>query len=271
MRSVAFDGTGRLMATGGADRTVVLWDTTTDDVKVLSTIEMTGEVRSVALSANGRFLLVGGSDHTATLWDLLLPHDARRLHLIDRHTDEVRVAFHPDGRTFATASVDRPVTVWRVDHALNVHEVDATTSQAEGVYSVGFSPDGRYLGTGTSEGKVALWRLEPLMKVSEVADGPPSRVSAVVFSPDRKHLATTSHDGATRWWDISDPTAPILLTAQSSIGSPVTSAAIAASTSAWRALVSWYSSTSTWSKRPATEGPTSGSWTSARHSDRRSS
>ena len=40
--------------------------------------------------------------------------------------------------------------------------------------------------------------------------------------------------------------------------------AMAPSTSACRALVSWYSSTSTWSKRPATIGPASGSCTSAR-------
>ncbi len=111
------------------------------------------------------------------------------------------VAFSPDGKTLASASVDGSIVLcnasgWRLGAPLVGHK--------GAVYSVAFSPDGRMLASGGADGTIRLWEVEtgqPLGKFGTV----PGTVYSVAFSPQGNSLASASKDGTIVLWEVPNP------------------------------------------------------------------
>ena len=63
------------------------------------------------------------------------------------------VAFSPDGRLIATASVDHSAKIWDA----STGEVVTTLSSSEPILSVAFNPDGNFLATGSETGVMRFY------------------------------------------------------------------------------------------------------------------
>ena len=109
---VAFSPDGRLLASGGRDWTVRLWDPATGE-HLRTLTGHAGTVRGVAFSPDGRLLASGCSnDRTVRLWD---PATGEHLRTLTGHADGVwGVAFSPHGRLLASGggSDDMTVRLW---------------------------------------------------------------------------------------------------------------------------------------------------------------
>jgi WD40 repeat protein len=124
-----------------------------------------------------------------------------------RHGDSVTcAAFAADGRTAATASRDRTVSLWELKSGRELVRCQGHTGP---VLAAAFTADGKHLVTGSADGTVRLWRL-PRSGAGTVA-GEEVRclrlssadVQAVAFAPGAATVAAGNVNGVISVWDIA--------------------------------------------------------------------
>ncbi len=189
--AVAVGPDGRAAATGGADGTARLWDSSTG-LPLGPPLTHEGEVRAVAFSPDGQ-MLATASGQAAYLWDIATGH---RLASLPHEGRVNAVAFSPKGETLLTACADRGAHLWNVADSRPL----ATFTHKSVVRYVAFYPDGRTVLTGCQDRTARLWdaatgKLRPRSFKHD------AQVTALALSPDGKTVVTASNDKTVRIWD----------------------------------------------------------------------
>jgi serine/threonine protein kinase/tetratricopeptide (TPR) repeat protein len=142
---------GQVLASGGEDRTVKLWDATT--WKVRTTLKGDpGFVAAVAFTPDGKALATGSADSGIQLWDAATGEPQLAF---QAHAGEIAsLAFAPGGKTLATGLGSGAVKLWdvatgRVKTTLEGH--------GERVQALTFAPDGATLATAGADKMIKLW------------------------------------------------------------------------------------------------------------------
>jgi WD40 repeat protein len=109
VHGLAFNRDGRLLASGGWDRTLKVWDTWTGQ-PLYERSDPSGGVESVAFHPKDDQVLAWGStDGTVKIWNT----ETKEVRTLHGHTSWVEsVAFSPDGEWIASASLDGTVKIW---------------------------------------------------------------------------------------------------------------------------------------------------------------
>ncbi|HKB04976.1 MAG TPA: protein kinase [Gemmataceae bacterium] len=200
---VALNDDGSLVAAGGGDRIVKLWDTSTGR-RVYSLEGHTDIVACVAFSPDGRYLASGSSVQLPLLprlgevkvWDVRSGENVRT---IRGHGGPVyKLAFSHNGR-LASASSDGTVKIWDAHTGWEILALDECSTSTPGVT---FSPDGRHLATIGIDRTLKVWDSETGRLVHTLV-GHRDETTGLAFSPDGRRLASTGFDSTIRLWDIS--------------------------------------------------------------------
>jgi WD40 repeat protein/DNA-binding SARP family transcriptional activator/energy-coupling factor transporter ATP-binding protein EcfA2 len=109
VQAIAYDDSGKRIATGNWDGTAIVWDAASG--RPLRTFDAAdGIVENLAFSPDGTTLATAGEDATATLWDL---RTGKRIVTLRGGTFALtEVAFSADGTRLATGSGDGTVRVY---------------------------------------------------------------------------------------------------------------------------------------------------------------
>ncbi|MCK9921504.1 protein kinase [Frankia sp. AgPm24] len=206
--SVAFSPTRPLVATGGTDRSVWLWDVSdpANPQRLSAFPGADSGVWALAFSPDGRMLASGARDGSSWLWDVTQPNDPRRLATLCTSGGPIRsLAFAPNGRTLASASDDGLVRLCVIADPTHPTLGATFTGHTGAVRTVAFSPDGRILASASNtfrDRDIRLWDVNGSGGRQPVAvlSGHTAGVWSVAFSPDGHTLASASEDHTIRFW-----------------------------------------------------------------------
>ncbi|KAI0056827.1 WD40 repeat-like protein [Artomyces pyxidatus] len=200
IRSTAFSPDGSRAATGGSDRNIYIWDTTTG-IAILGPLEgHTDDIYGLAFSADGKRLVSGSDDQKVWVWDT----DTGKSicgPLEGQHTSNVRaVCFSPDGTRVVSASHDRTMVVWKVETG---EQVFPTMSQhSDWVNAVAYSPDGKYIASSSDDNTTLIWDAGTGEVVYQPLRGHTHYLRAVAWSPDSKRIVSGGLDRIILVFDV---------------------------------------------------------------------
>jgi WD40 repeat protein len=204
VHSLAFSPDGKTLAAGAYDDTVWLWDVATRRIRATLPSHNAG-LGSVAFSPDGMTFASGWAS-SIRLWDVAAGHVRTTLDGragTKRSNPVISMAFSPDSKSLATASINDPVVrIWDVATG-QVRMALTSRNQTDNfgfVTVVAFSPDGTTL-AGNEKGAVHLWDAITGEERATLTDHTHNLVS-LAFSPDGKTLATGCFDGTLLLWDI---------------------------------------------------------------------
>jgi WD40 repeat protein len=210
--SLSFSPDSKLLASGGGDETMKVWDAATG--KQLFSKTQKGIFSCVAFSSNGKRLVsaCGAIDQPVKVWEVATGNEVLSL---ETRGCTNSVAFSPDGKNIAAngSILGKQVGEGPVGGQMKLWDtmtgklVQTINLQANFANSVAFSPDGKWLAAGTAtvqgqRGEIVLWELatgKELRTLKAQAKGAPR----IVFSPDGKRLAAAygGDEGALKLWD----------------------------------------------------------------------
>ncbi|MEM6319566.1 MAG: WD40 repeat domain-containing protein [Bacteroidota bacterium] len=193
--SLDFSPDGKWLVSGGADRTVTIWEVETGKESQTFTGH-TDDVLAVRFSPNGRYVASSGVDKVIKIWDV---RANELVHNLTGHSDYIRdLAFSPDGRMVASASWDMTAIVWEVSTG---RQLQTFTGHSDNVTSISFNSDGTKVVTSCGDYNLRIWEVGT-GKLLKVIRGHKDEIWDVKWSKNEKLIASGAWDNTARLWDM---------------------------------------------------------------------
>ncbi len=195
---LAFDPSGRWLASADGDGTITLWDVASG----LPVRSWSAGAHVLAMAAGpGNRLAVGGDDGCARIWDV----ERRTLRGQFRgHAGGVHaVALGHDGIRLATGDVDGVVRLWDPGGG---EPVTAQRLAYGAVTALAFDPSGGRLAAGGEDSGLRVWDVRSPNRTVLLAEPPyGEEATAIAFDATGGQFAIGGADGHIGLWDLRSP------------------------------------------------------------------
>jgi hypothetical protein len=231
---LAYSPDGTLLATGGTDSRVHVWNMATGAHKMevktrkwpralcfspdgnylitagkderlkkwnLQTGELVyaqkghrAQIVSVDISPDGKYIATGGADGKVILWDF---NSGSILRELRAHRDNVNaVCFHPGSKQLATGSADKYIIEWSIPSGNQIRKFKAHKSW---IRALAYSPDGTLLASAGDDKNIIIWK-NGVQNNSLLAHR--DWIQTLAFSPDGHYLLSGGHDKYLILWEL---------------------------------------------------------------------
>ncbi|XP_008642653.1 PREDICTED: autophagy-related protein 16-1 isoform X6 [Corvus brachyrhynchos] len=193
VNAVQFSPGSRLLATGGMDRRVKLWEVLGDRCEPKGSLSGSNAgITSIEFDSAGSYLLAASNDFASRIWTV---DDNRLRHTLTGHSGKVLSAkFLLDNARIVSGSHDRTLKLWDLRSKVCIKTVFAGSSCNDIVCTEQCVMSGHF------DKKIRFWdiRTESIVKELELL----GRITALDLNPERTELLTCSRDDLLKIIDL---------------------------------------------------------------------
>ncbi|XP_015197133.1 protein Atg16l2 isoform X2 [Lepisosteus oculatus] len=193
INAVKFSSSSKLLATGGTDRVIKVWDIKAGRMHSRGTLGGSNEgITSIEFDPTGTKILAASYDNSALFWKL---DDCVPKLTLTGHSRKVTAAkFKCSLRQVVTGSADRTVKIWDLHRPACIRTIDVSSYCSDVVCSEYFIVSGHY------DKKIRFWDSRASSCTQEVpAQG---KVTSLDISLDHRQLLTCSRDESLQVMDL---------------------------------------------------------------------
>jgi WD40 repeat protein len=222
VRAVSFSPNNQVIASGGSDHTVRIWQVSDGrQIQVLDIGSIPPSSISLAFDPQGNKIATAGLSKEIKIWSI----DGKLLlTIIASNTDlqknsnspflqnlrgeflgTTSLRFSPDGQILATASVDGTIKLWDMnktekDANGNDKEIATLLGHDHIIFSIAFHPSLPILLSGSGDRTLKLWDYKNNTLLATLNGGHTDEVRSVIFSTNGETIISAGLDGKIVFW-----------------------------------------------------------------------
>ncbi|RFN50746.1 hypothetical protein FIE12Z_4984 [Fusarium flagelliforme] len=197
VNSVALSPDNQLVASGGNDRTVRIWDRTTGLCRhTLGPHD--GKIWCITFLSDGQSL--AAASKTITIWNTKTELCLQTLEVYNYNDSFKSMASSPNSQYLAIGFDNGTIQIWNPNTGKCLKTLNKGHSTL--VRSVAFSPDSQRLVSGADDSMVKVWDMKSFSCL-QTLQGHDRVVMSVAFSLDGRRLVSVSRYGTIKVWDAT--------------------------------------------------------------------
>ncbi|KAG9470147.1 hypothetical protein GDO78_018759 [Eleutherodactylus coqui] len=192
IHAVKFSPNSKMVATGGADRVVKIWDVVGGQLQCQQVLHgCNGGITSIDFDSSGAQLLAASFDGSAHLWKL----GSKSSDTLTGHMGKVTAArFKMSPYRAVTSSMDRTIKEWDLHKAACIRSIAVPSYCSDVVCS------DSYMISGHHDKKIRFWDSRSRVLIREVTLE--EKVTSLFMEPEQRQLLSCSRDDVLRLIDL---------------------------------------------------------------------